>query len=83
MSTYLGIPRPSAFILEFKRASFGGHGNGNPQKIVIPRIRRFQTFLGGDFERFPRDCIETIDEMASDSEKKCCEVLIKVLPNTS
>ena len=32
----------------------------------------FGSFFGGDFERFPRDCIQTIDEMASDSEKKCC-----------
>ena len=42
----------------------------------------FGFFLGGDFERFPRDCIETIDEMASDSEKNVAMVLIKVLPNT-
>ena len=72
MSTYLGIPRPSAFIFQFKRASFGGNRHGNRQNFGIPRIRRFRTFLGGDFERFPRDCIETIDKMASDSEKKCC-----------
>ena len=72
MSTYLGIPRPSAGILLFKRASLGGNRSRNRPNFGIPRIRRFRTFLGGDFERFPRDCIETIDEMARDSEKKCC-----------
>ena len=72
MSTYLGIPRASAFILEFKRASFGGNTNGNRQNCGITRIRRFRIFVGGGFERFPRYFIETIDETASDSEKKCC-----------
>ena len=72
MSTYLGIPRPSAFILYFKRAGFGGNSSGNRENFGIPRIRRFRFFVLGAFGRFPRDFIENIDEMASDSEKKCC-----------
>ena len=72
MSTYLGIPRPSAFILQFKRASFGGNSSGNRQNVGIPRIRRFRTFLGGDFGQFPRDFIEFVRQTGSDSETKCC-----------
>ena len=72
MFTYLGILRPYAFILQFKRASLGGNRSGNRQHFGIPRIRRFQIFLGGDLGWFPRDFIENIDETASDSEKTCC-----------
>ena len=82
MSTYLGIPHPSAFILKFKRASFGGNSSGNRENFGIPRLRRFRTFLGCDFGRFPRDFIENIYEMARDSGKNDVMVRIKLLPNT-
>ena len=65
MSTYLGIPRPSAFVLYFKRAGFGGNSSGNRQNFGILRIRRLRTFSGGDFGRFPRDFLENIDEIAT------------------
>ena len=70
MFTYLGIPRPSAVILYFKKASLGGNRSGNRQNFGIPRTRRFQTFLGGDFRRFPRDVIEFVGKTGSDAEKK-------------
>ena len=82
MSTYLGIPRPSAFILYFKRVGSSGNSSGNRGKLGIPRIRRFRIFFGCDLWPLPRDCIENIDEMASDSEKNVAMVLIKLLPNT-
>ena len=71
MSTYLGIPRPAAFILSFKRASLGGNRSGNRQNIGIQRILRFRIFLGDDFGQFPRDCIEFVGNTGSYSEKKC------------
>ena len=72
MSIYLGLPRPSAFTLEFKRASFGGNSSGNRQNVGVPRIRRFRTFLGGDSGQFPRDFIHFVGKTGPDSEEKCC-----------
>ena len=74
MSTYLGIPRPSAFILQFKFASLGENkaGNGTHKIIGIPKVRWVRTFVGGDSGQLQRDFIEFVEETAWDADGKCC-----------
>ena len=47
-------------------------GIGQILVLSIPRIRRFRTFLGGDFGQFPTDFTEFVGTTGPDSEKKCC-----------
>ena len=79
MSTYLGIPRPSALLLGFEWSSLGAKLTQNVKKNGI---QSFRTFLEGDFGQFPRDFIEFVGKWLGVLTENVAMVLIKVLPNS-
>ena len=80
MSTYLGIPHPSALLLQLKWASLGAKSTQNGKQSVFREFDVFG-FPGAEFGHFPIDFAEFVGTMLGILTEHVAMVLIKVLPN--
>ena len=54
--------------------SYRIHNRFHFRRLLTKLLGRFAgIILGGDFEQFPKDCVEFLGKTASDSERKQCD----------